>query len=215
MILVVGGIVAHLDCAATTNQLALKPLVQRHLPGCELHRNTNERFDALVSTNGTELRLAAASNEQPQPGNDVIGYWFSPAMNFIAAQEPRISSPQDAIELVQLLHLLRWGPGFVQQKLYKARSFGSTWIVQVEHDFARYRAMVPAEHPYELQVDRSGKVSQFRQRCYPYLGAATTYTNTVISAYNREMKRNQGRNYPEALFKDLREAWEKEKEPSP
>jgi hypothetical protein len=99
----------------------------------------------------------------------------------------------------------------VQQKLYKARQFRGGWVVEVEHDFANYPSSVQQINPYELLVDSEDRVSQFRQRCYAYRGSAKVYTNTVISVYQRELKRDRGRNYPEHLFEELQSAWEREK----
>jgi hypothetical protein len=48
-----------------------------------------------------------------------------------------------------------------------------------------------------------------RQRCYYYRGSAAVYTNTIAPVYEREIKTNHGLNYPEALFKELDEAWKK------
>jgi hypothetical protein len=85
----------------------------------------------------------------------------------------------------------------------------------VEHDFTNYPGRIQAIHPYELVQERGDSVVQVRQRCYAYPGGVRTYTNTIISVYEREIKRNGGRDYPETLEKELREAWKREKRSGP
>jgi hypothetical protein len=83
--------------------------------------------------------------------------------------------------------------------------------MQVEHDFARDpKASVQEVMPYELLIDEAGRVGQFRERCYFYLGSAAVYTNIVTTVYDREVKRDHGLNYPESLEEALRAAWKKE-----
>ena len=108
-------------------------------------------------------------------------------------------------------HAIWHGPDFVKHKIYHAHPFDDGWVVEVEHDFTHYPEMVRAVHPYELLADGAHKLTQLRQRCYPYSGSARVYTNTVISLYEREIRLNGGRNYPEVLYRALRDAWDKEK----
>jgi len=193
--------------AGATNDVALEVLVSRYLPACHLDGNRK----ILKSDAGEILDLAVAAHENPNPRDDVIGYWYSPAMDFLARQKIKAASADQAIGAVQLLHAIAQDPKFVQQKLYKARQIPGGWIVKADHDFANYPGSVQEINPYELLVDSQEEVSQFRQRCYAYRGSAKVYTNTVISVYQREIKRDGGRNYPEHLFEELQSAWEREK----
>jgi hypothetical protein len=140
----------------------------------------------------------------------MVGYWLSPTMTFLGRQRPKVTTSEEAVGIVQLLHALTRGPTFVGQKSYAARAIAGGWIVQVEHQFSNRPESVMAISPYELLVNESGRVRQFRQRSYAYLGSATVYTNTLVSVYERELKRDGGRSFPEALFPALRTAWETE-----
>jgi hypothetical protein len=198
--------------ADATNKYDLRVLAQRHLPGCQFRVDATGKTESLVSATGEVLELATAARDHPQPTNGVIGYWFSPNMSFLSRQQPKVATPEEAVGLVQLMHALWRGPAFVQQKIYSTRPFDGGWVIQVEHNFTNHPESVQAIQPYELLVDEAGRVVQFRERCYFYQGSAVVYTNTVISVYEREIKRNRGRDYPEVLFEELRTAWEKEKE---
>jgi hypothetical protein len=198
--------------AQATNPYDPRVLAQRYLPGCQLRIASSGKLDALVSATGEVLELATAARDHPQPTNSVVGYWFAPTMDFLSRQQPKAGTPQEAVGLVQLMHALWRGPAFVGQKLYHARAFDGGWVIKVDHDFTNYPSSVQDIMPYELLVDGTGKVLQFRQRCYAYRGSAQAYTNIVISVYQREIQRNGGRDYPEVLFKELDAAWEKEKD---
>jgi hypothetical protein len=197
--------------AGASNDLTLEVLASRYLPACHLELGDDENRKILKSESGEILDLAVAAHENPNPRDNVIGYWYSPAMDFLGRQKINVPTADRAVGAVQLLHAIAQGAKFVQEKLYKARQIPSGWVVEVEHDFANYPSSVQEINPYELLVDSEDKVSQFRQRCYAYRGSAKVYTNTVISVYQRELKRDGGRNYPEHLFEELQTAWEQEK----
>jgi hypothetical protein len=194
-----------------TNDPGLEVLVNRYLPACHLEPSDGGNRKILTSESGEILDLTVAAHQNPSPRDDVVGYWYSPAMDFLSRQKIKAAEADQAIGAVQLLHTISHGPNFVQQKLYKARKVPGGWIVEVDHDFTNHPSSVQEINPYELLVDSEDKVSQFRQRCYAYRGAVNVYTNTVISVYQREVKRDGGRNYPERLYEELRSAWEHEK----
>lgn len=210
-VLVAGGVRMG---AAGTNQLDVRVLAQRLVPGCTQRLDGTGRLEALVSPRGPVLELATAAKDHPSPTNTQVGYWLTPTMDFLGGEAPVAKTPRAAVEVVQLMHLLWRGPGFVGQKRYGARPIEGGWVVEVDHDFDRVPAMVMAVAPYELLVDRAGKVVRFRQRSYHYLGSATVYTNTVMSVYEREIRRDGGRGYPEKLFRELDRAWEQEQRAS-
>jgi hypothetical protein len=196
--------------AGASNELALEVLISRYLPACRLELGDDGNRKILKSESGEILDLAAAAHENPNPRDDVIGYWYSPAMDFLARQKIKVATADPAVGAVQLLHTIAQGPKFVQQKAYEARQIPGGWVVDVEHDFANYPSSVQQINPYELLVDSENRVSQFRQRCYAYRGSAKVYTNTVISVYQRELKLDGGRYYPEHLYEELQSAWERE-----
>ena len=72
---------------------------------------------ALISSTGEVLKLATAAKDHPMPKKNVLGYWFSPTMSFLSRQKPKVTSPEEAVGVVQLLHALWRGPGFVDKKL--------------------------------------------------------------------------------------------------
>lgn len=197
--------------AETTNAPSLQQLVTFCVPGARLQVDDAGKPRALVSAADGVLDLTGAAKENPAPRDNVIGYWYTPTMDFLSRQKVKIASPDQAVGAVQLLHAIWHGPDFVKQKIYHARPFDGGWVVEVDHDFAHYPGMIQEIHPYELLVDGAHKLTGFRERCYHYSGSARVYTNTVISVYEREVHVNGGRDYPEVLEKALREAWEKEK----
>ena len=80
------------------------------------------------------------------------------------------------------------GADFVNQKIYNALPFDGGWVVEVINSGATNRpADVTALPPYELLVDAGQHVLQIRERCYPYLGSAGVYANTVRTVYEREI----------------------------
>jgi len=197
--------------AATNDISSLGELVKLYAPGCYFQSDTTGR-QTLVGPDGSTLDLTKAVGETPMPTNSVIGYWFSSGMDFLSAQKLEAATAKQAIGIVQLLHAMTHrDPSFVRQKLYSARKFGDAWVVDVDHDFTNYPGNVMQIQPYELMVNKSNRVERLRERCYHYLGSAEVYTNTVSTVYEREIKRDNGRNYPEKLFDELREAWKKEK----
>jgi hypothetical protein len=196
--------------ADTTNQFGLQSLISKHLPNAHLRLDDAGNPKTLVSSSGDSLNLAAAFHETPQPTNTVVGYWFSPTMDFLSRQRMKAATPEEAVDIIQFLHVIWRGPEMARQKLYNARPIDAGWLVTVDHDFTNFPASVQAIMPYELLVDNARNVVQLRQRCYHYPGNSVVYTNTVISVYNREIKINHGLNYPEALEKELRNAWKKE-----
>ena len=201
--------VAH-STADTTNDFTLETLVSKYLPACHVQSN-DTKLKILRSDAGETLDLTAARQENPEPRSDVAGYWYSSAMNFLGKQKINVARPDQAMGVIQLLHTISFSSNFVTQKLYSVRRFQGGWVVEADHDFTNYPGNIQQIHPYELLVDSEGKLTQLRQRCYHYLGAATVYSNTVISVYQREIKINGGRNYPEALEQELRTAWANEK----
>ncbi len=197
--------------AAVTNDFSVGHLAHVYVPQCVIATNHAGTPKALVSPSGEVLDLLAAARENPMPSNNVAGYWFSPTMDFLSRQKVQVASPGQAVAVVQLLHAIWRGPDFVREKIYRARRIDLGWLIEVEHDFTNYPGNVFSIPPYELLVDTRHTVLQMRQRCYDYPGSVKVYTNTVSSVYEREIKANRGLNYPEALFKELREAWEREK----
>lgn len=75
---------------------------------------------------------------------------------------------------------------------------------------SKYPTSSPAQRPGLLPDVGELRALSVRQRCYYYRGSATVYTNTITIVYEREIKINHGLNYSEALFKELKEAWENE-----
>jgi hypothetical protein len=197
--------------AGASNELALEVLISKYLPACHLELANDGDRKILKSESGEFLDLTVAAHENPNPRDDVIGYWYSPAMDFLGRQKIKAATADHAAGAVQLLHAIAQGPKFVQQKLYKAHQIPGGWIVEVDHDFTNYPSSVQEINPYELLIDSENRVSQFCQRCYAYCGSPKVYTNTVISVYQRELKRDGGRNYPERLYEELQSAWEREK----
>ena len=189
----------------------ISELVHSHLPACRLQTDAAGNPAALVSQSGEVLDLKAATQENPAPSNHVVGYWFSPSMDFLSRQYLQAPTSEAAADVVRLLHAIWRGPNFVQQKIYQARRVDLGWVVEVEHDFTNYPGRIQATHPYELLLDRGDTVVQLRQRCYAYPGSVRIYTNTIVSVYQREINRDGGLHYPEALEKALRQAWEREK----
>lgn len=188
----------------------LRLLVKRCLPGCKVQIKEGE-VTALQPTKGDPLTLKVASKDHPMPKKDVYGYWFSPAMTFLAEQMPKVKNPKEAVAVVQLLHSLSQGQAFVQEKLYEAKAIKGGWIVIVDHDFAKKRTSVQQLPPYELLLGEDEKVTRFTQRSWQYLGSAKVYSETIRTVYEREVKRNGGLNYTEVLERELREAWGREK----
>ncbi|MCX6925894.1 MAG: hypothetical protein NT154_22210, partial [Verrucomicrobia bacterium] len=186
----------------------LKQLVDKYLPGCKVQYDGEGKPNTLSSPEGTFLDLKGASSvASAQPG-----YWSSPMMELLSRQSLKVESESDAVDVVKLLHALCYGPSFVKQKVYHPRAFEGGWLIEVDHDHKNYPGNVSFVHPYELLVDARINVTQFRQRCYTYLGSASVYSNTVVSVYEREKRVNGGSRYPEALRRELKEAWEKEKQ---
>jgi hypothetical protein len=188
----------------------LKELVGQYLAHCKIRVDSSGNPQSLVSAAGETLDLAKTAEEVPAP-TAVVGYWYSPTMNFLSRQKIAITTAQDAKGAVKLFHALWRGPGFVQKKIYEARQFDGGWVIEVDHDFRKYPGSIQQIMPYELLVDHDHSLTQLRQRCYHYPGSEAVYTNTVISVYEREKGINGGINYPEALEHELRNAWEREK----
>jgi hypothetical protein len=198
--------------AETTNDFSVERLVSLSIPSCRLQMDDLGKPHAIVSAAGEVLNLTTAAQETPAPTNSVIGYWFSSSMNFLSRQNIKVTTHEQAEATIQLLHAIWRSPDFVKQKIYHAHPIDVGWLVEVEHDFTNYPGNVRVIHPYELLVDGGHNVVQLRERCYSYPGSALVYTNTVISVYEREIKLDGGRNYPEELFKELRNAWARENE---
>jgi hypothetical protein len=133
-------------------------------------------------------------------------------MRYLSRQRPAAATGEEAARVVQLLHALTRGPGFVKQNIYRASAVEGGWVVAVENDSGTNPVKAPSMSPYELLVDAGGHVTQIRQRCYIYLGSPAIYDRTIRLVYEREMKLNGAINYPAALEKELTQAWEKEKE---
>lgn len=102
-------------------------------------------------------------------------------------------------------------PSFRRTEALRCPTFRFSLGQTVEHDFTNYPGNIMATMPYELVIGENQMVQGFRERCYHYLGSSEVYTNTIITVYEREIRLNKGRNYPEALFVELPQAWEKEK----
>jgi len=196
---------------ATNDISSPDELLKLYAPGCYFQSDTTGK-QTLVGSDGSTLDLSKAIGETPMPTNAVIGYWFSSSMDFLSAQKLEAATAKQAIGIVQLLHAMsQRDPTFVRQKLYSAQKFGDAWVVDVDHDFTNYNGNIMQIQPYELIVNKSNRVERLRERCYHYLGSAEVYTNTVSTVYEREIKRDNGLNYPEKLFDELREAWAREK----
>ena len=187
----------------------LAALVERCVPACRFQTNSTGDRQALISASGEVLDLAKAAGEDPASA-EAIGYWESPAMQFLGRQQIKAGTSTEARDAIRLLHMIWRGPGFVRQKLYEAHAFDGGWVVEVDHDFTHYPGSVQAVMPYELLVDGAHRVAQMRERCYSFRGSAKIYTNTVISVYEREKKIQGGIYYPEVLENELRKVWEQE-----
>lgn len=208
------AIIGAISCAiaAETNQVQLALLVEKYLPGAKVETGPSGKPQALVTRNGERLDLTEISKEHPTPSRQrEIGYWYTPTMDWLGRQNIRVTTPAEANDVVRLWHNLWRGPSFAPQKLYDAQRFGPTWVVTVDHDFTNYPGNIMVTMPYELVVNEKQILQSFRQRCYGYPGSAQIYTNTIQTVYDREIRLNKGRNYPEVLFEELRQAWEKEK----
>ena len=132
-------------------------------------------------------------------------------MKFLSRQRIVIATTNSAANVIQLFHELTRGPSFVKQRAYRASAVEGGWVVEVEHDSAKYPENAAATPPYELLVDASRHVTQVRERCYPFAGSPAVYDRTVRAVYDREMKLNGGINYEEMVVKDLAKEWEREK----
>ncbi len=196
--------------AGATNAIELKQLVKQYLPGCAFQPDTAAKPRALVSATGETLVLMSAARENAEPRKGA-GYWQTPTMAFLSKQRIAVGSAEGAAGVVQLLHVIWRGPSFVKERIFNAIPFDGGWAVEVDHDSVKYPGVVPAMPPYELLVDASGHLAEIRERCYPYVGSARVYGDTVRSVYEREIKRNGGVNYPQEVVKELAKAWEKEK----
>jgi hypothetical protein len=202
------------SAAGATNGIELKQLVKQFLPGCAFEPATAAKPRALVSATGETLGLMSAARENAEPRKGA-GYWLTPTMAFLSKQRIAVGSASDAAGVVQLLHVIWRGPAFVKERIYNAIPFDGGWAVEVSQDSVKYPGVVPAMPPYELLVDASGHLAQIRERCYPYIGSARVYGDTVRSVYEREIKRNGGVNYPQEVVKELAKAWAKEKAQKP
>ena len=193
-----------------TNGIGLKPLARQYLPGCAFEPPAAARPRALVSATGETLDLLTAARENPEPRKGA-GYWLTPTMTFLSKQHIEVGTSNDAVGVIQLLHVIWRSPDFVKQKTYNALPFDGGWVVEVASSATNLPGNVQALPPYELLVDASQHVVQIRERCYPFIGSARVYDNTVRSVYEREMKLNGGRNYLAVLQQELAKAWEMEK----
>jgi len=196
--------------AVNTNDFSLEHLASLHLPNCRLRVDDKGKPEAIVSNGGVTLNLASATQQNSEPKKDVIGYWFTPSMDFLGRQKIKVATPEQAIGTIQLLHTMKDGPDFVKKKIYNARAFDGGWVVKADHDFKNYPGSVMEIPPFEILVNAQNDALSVRQRCYYYRGSAVVYTNTIATVYEREIKTNHGLNYPEALFKELDEAWKEE-----
>jgi hypothetical protein len=192
----------------------LNQLVTNQLPDCYFRTTAgcSANFYSLVNSGGNSVSVLAAHPEMPQPVTNAIGYWDSPIMNFLARQKIKTATADDAIHSVQLYLSLWQGTDYTRQKLCHARRFDDRWVVEVEHDFTNFPGQILAITPFELQVNVDSRIIQFRERCYDYLGSAAVYTNTLTTAYQREVKIRNGLGYPEAADRELRAAWKNEQE---
>jgi hypothetical protein len=194
-----------------TNGIDLKQLAGQCLPGCKFLPATATKPRELISATGETLDLLAAARENPEPRKGA-GYWQTPTMAFLGKQHIEVATNNDAAGVIQLLHVIWRGADFVKQKTYNALPFDGGWVVEViNHGATNRPGNATALPPYELLVDAGQHVVQIRERCYPYLGSARVYDNTVRSVYEREMKLNGGRNYLAVLEMELAKAWEMEK----
>jgi len=119
------------------------------------------------------------------------------------------------VGVIQLLHVICHNPAFVNQRLYLASPFEGGWVVEVGQELTNSAGIVPVMPPYELLLDDSQRVTQIRERCYPYVGSARVYGNTLRSVYEREVKLNGGGNFQKVIEKELAQAWEAEKAQKP
>ena len=197
---------------ATNDPMVLSRLAGYFAPSLRVLMDAGGKPRSIISSTGETLDLAKAEKENPMPTNSLIGYWFTPTMDFLSKQNLEAATPEQAYGIIQLFHAMCQGESnTVRQKIYKARKFEDAWVVDVQHDFKNFPGNIMEIQPYELIVNNSNRVQRLRQRCYHYLGSRRVYTNTVTTVYEREIKRDNGRNYPEKLFDELRDAWEKEK----
>ena len=197
--------------AAATNGIDLKQLAAKYLPECTFEPATAPKPRALISATGEIFDLTAAARENSEPRKGA-GYWQTKTMVFLSKQHIEAATTNDAAGVIQLVHVIWRDADFVNQKIYTVVPFDGGWVVQVINNGATNRpANATALPPYELLVDAGQRVAQIRERCYPYLGSAGIYANTVRTVYEREIKLNGGRDYPAVLEKELAKAWEAEK----
>lgn len=199
--------------AETTNDTSLQTLVSLYLPTCHLRLDDAKKPEAVVSATGEVLDLA--TQQSAQPSNHVVGYYFSPTMDFLSHQKIKASTSEQAVGVIQLLHALN-GRSDIKKKTYSARPIDVGWLVEVNHDFHKYPANVFVIPPYELLLDSNHDVIQIKQRCYVYAGTAKVYTNTLISAYERELKNDSAQHFPGDLIRfEFPKAWRSEKDQLP
>lgn len=191
---------------AFTGEIDLRELVATLLPNHRLRLDDQDAPTALVSPESGELKIPAGGDVEGGP----IGYWVSPAMTFLSDARTDVSDAAAAARLIQLLHALCKGPDFVRQKIYRPRAIDNGWLVEVDHDFENFPGMIPFIHPYEILVDEDNRVTSLRQRSNVYLGNAEVYVDTITTVYEREVRVNGGRNYPEVLDEELKQAWARE-----
>jgi len=196
--------------AGGTSGVELRQLVQQCLPGARLLPDAPAAPRTLISASGDTLDLMSALLENPEPKKGA-GYWSTPTMKFFSRQHIAIATTNGAAGVIQLFHELTRGHSFVKQNIYRASAVDGGWVVEVEHDSLKYPEKATTVPPYELLVDASQRVTQVRERCYPFAGSPAVYDRTVRTVYNREVKLNGGINYEEMVEKELAKEREKEK----
>jgi len=196
--------------AADTDGNDFRQLVQRCLPGTKVLPDAPSKPLALTSASGDSLDLMIALRENPEPRKGA-GYWSTPTMRYLARQQMTVTNTNQAQDVIHLLEAITRGAGIARENTYRARAVDGGWVVEVSHDLAKNRGDSEAPPPYELLAGASHRVTQIRERCYPFPGSPSVYEQTVRTVYEREIKLNGAVNYEVAVRQELAKEWEKEK----
>jgi hypothetical protein len=114
--------------AGTSNDLALEILVSRYLPACHIELGDGGNRKILRSEPGEILDLAVAGHENPNPREEVIGYWYSPAMDFLGRQKIKAVTANQAISAVQFLHAIARAQSLCNRSSTKRVNFGAAGL---------------------------------------------------------------------------------------
>jgi hypothetical protein len=200
--------------AAESKEIELTQLVSQYLPGCSFQPAPPAKPLAIFAPAGDGVVLATAARENGE-NKKGLGYWVTPTMAFLGRQGIAVATTDDATGVIKLLHVIWRGPEFVKQKIYNAVAVEGGWVVKVgrleTNPATQSRSVVQAMQPYELLTDASGRVTEIRERAYPYTGPAAHYGNILRSVYAREMQHDNGAHFATEVGKELAKAEKTEK----